>query len=87
MDEHAQGLIIRILNKILLVFDFLSDNVGQEHILPALSVVGTIAFILVAGYLMSYLVRVEEENIQRKRNGAGDGKNGNELLFTIVVWF
>ncbi|XP_055616645.1 dnaJ homolog subfamily C member 16 [Toxorhynchites rutilus septentrionalis] len=76
LDEHAQGLIIRILKKILLVFDFLSDNVGQEHILPALSVVGTIAFILVAGYLMSYLVRVEEESIQRKKNAGADGKNG-----------
>lgn len=76
LDEHAQGLVIRILNKVLLAFEYMTDNLGQEHILPALSVVGTIAFILAAGYLMSYLVRIEEENIQKKQSKNSEDKNG-----------
>ncbi|XP_055523691.1 dnaJ homolog subfamily C member 16 isoform X1 [Wyeomyia smithii] len=76
LDEHAQGLVVRILNKVLLAFEYMTDNLGQEHILPALSVVGTVAFILAAGYLMSYLVRIEEENIQKKQSKGADGKNG-----------
>ncbi|EAT46270.1 AAEL002502-PA [Aedes aegypti] len=76
LDEHAQGLVIRILNKVLLAFEYMTENLGQEHILPALSVVGTIAFILGAGYLMSYLVRVEEENIQKKQSKSPENKNG-----------
>ncbi|XP_053688060.1 dnaJ homolog subfamily C member 16 isoform X2 [Sabethes cyaneus] len=76
LDEHAQGLVIRILNKVLLAFEYMTENLGQEHILPALSVMGTVAFILAAGYLMSYLVRIEEENIQKKQSKSADGKNG-----------
>ncbi|XP_055585813.1 dnaJ homolog subfamily C member 16 isoform X1 [Uranotaenia lowii] len=76
LDEHAQGLVIRILNKVLMAFEYMTENLGQEHILPALSVVGTIAFILAIGYLMAYLVRVEEENIQKSQNKSADGKNG-----------
>ncbi|GAB0090549.1 DnaJ homolog subfamily C member 16 [Sergentomyia squamirostris] len=67
LDEHAQGLVARILNKILLTFEYLGDNLGREHILPALSVVGTVGFILGVGYLMAYLVRQEEENIKKQQ--------------------
>lgn len=85
LDEHAQGLVIRILNKVLLAFEYMTENLGQEHILPALSVVGTIAFILGAGYLMSYLVRVEEENIQKKQSKSPENKNGTFGLIKVVT--
>lgn len=81
LDEHAQGLVVRILNKFLLAFEYMTENLGQEHILPALSVVGTIAFILGAGYLMSYLVRIEEENIQKKQSKNPDDKNGKTINY------
>lgn len=66
MDEHAQNLATRIIKKVFITIDYMYDNLGKEHILPALSVVGTVLFILGVGYLMSYLVRLEEENIQKK---------------------
>lgn len=81
LDEHAQGLVIRILNKVLMAFDYMTENLGQEHILPALSVVGTIAFILAAGYLMSYLVRMEEESIQKKQSKGAEEKNGKPATY------
>lgn len=81
LDEHAQGLVVRILNKFLLAYEYMTENLGQEHILPALSVVGTIAFILGAGYLMSYLVRIEEENIQKKQSKNPDDRNGKTMNY------
>lgn len=59
----------------LLVVEYFADNLGQEHILPALSVVATVGFILAVGYLMAYLVRVEEENI-KKRGVKLENNNG-----------
>ncbi|XP_035780794.1 dnaJ homolog subfamily C member 16-like [Anopheles albimanus] len=76
LDEHAQCLAIRMLNRLLLAIEFMTDNVGQEHILPALSVIGTIAFIFIIGYLMSYLLRLEEEDIQQKQGKNMESMNG-----------
>ena len=54
--------------------DYLTDNIGQEHVLPALSVLGTIVFMFAVGYLMVYLVRIEEDNLTKK--GKLDNNNG-----------
>lgn len=69
-------MAIRMLNRLLLAIEFMTDNVGQEHILPALSVIGTIAFIFIIGYLMSYLLRLEEEDIQQKQGKNMENMNG-----------
>lgn len=66
LDEHAQGLLGKFLSKIMLIYEYFTDNLGQEHILPAFSVIATIIFILAIGYLMAYLVRIEEENIKKR---------------------
>lgn len=68
-----------MLNRLLLAIEFMTDNVGQEHILPALSVIGTIAFIFIIGYLMSYLLRLEEEDIQQKQGKNMENMNGMNL--------
>uniref|UniRef100_A0A182PTY3 DnaJ homolog subfamily C member 16 n=1 Tax=Anopheles epiroticus TaxID=199890 RepID=A0A182PTY3_9DIPT len=68
LDEHAENPIMRIFNRIILALEYVSDNLGQEHILPALSVVGTIVFILTIGYLMSYLLHLEEKNILHNKS-------------------
>ncbi|XP_055385041.1 dnaJ homolog subfamily C member 16 isoform X2 [Condylostylus longicornis] len=77
LDEHAQGALGKVLNKLLFFVDYLTDNIGQEHILPALSVLATIAFMFLVGYLMVYLVRLEEENLKRK--GKLDTNNDKKL--------
>lgn len=78
MDEHAQSLLIRIVNKCYITIDYLFDNIGREHLLPALSVFGTIAFILGVGYLMAHLVRMEEENVQKKNNGMDNNNTSKQ---------
>ncbi|CAG2065462.1 unnamed protein product, partial [Timema podura] len=70
IDEHAQGIVSRILTKLLVTADFLKDNVTRDQLLPVISVLATIIFIIVGGYVMTYLVRLEEENIQKQyKNG------------------
>jgi DnaJ family protein C protein 16 len=39
---------------------------GHEHLFPAASVLGTFLFILGIGYLMSYLVKIEEANVKKQ---------------------
>ncbi|XP_035912827.1 dnaJ homolog subfamily C member 16 [Anopheles stephensi] len=79
LDEHAENAVMRILNRILLAVEYMADNLGQEHILPAISVIGTIGFILIIGYLMSYLLHLEEEDIQLKKSKNVDNCNGKSL--------
>lgn len=45
-----------MVNKLLLTADFLKESIGKDQILPAISVLGTILFIIGGGYLMAYLV-------------------------------
>lgn len=46
--------------------DYLYDSLGKEHIFPVVSVIGTVLFILGVGYLMNYLVKIEEENVRKQ---------------------
>lgn len=77
LDEHAQGTFARIITKVLIAVEYLGDNLGEEHLWPAISVVATVAFILGVGYLMSHLVKMEEEAIKKKRKAGGNGETGD----------
>ncbi|KAL0841720.1 hypothetical protein ABMA28_013992 [Loxostege sticticalis] len=54
----------------------------SHHALSAVSVLATVALVLAAGYLMAYLIRVEEESVQRQKDERkrqnGLKKNNNE---------
>lgn len=67
-DEHSQNLATRIIKRIIVSIDYLYDSLGKEHIFPIISVIGTVLFILGVGYLMTYLVKIEEENIRKQGN-------------------
>lgn len=79
MDEHAQSTIVQIVNKFFLLVEYFGDNMSREHILPALSVMATIVFIIVVGYVLAHLVRMEEQDIQ-KQQSLKTNNNGNHLL-------
>lgn len=70
-DEHALGLFSRVLNRMILMGDVLWDNITRQEILPALSVVLSVGFIILVGYIMSYLVQLEEQSIQEKYQREG----------------
>ncbi|CRL07622.1 CLUMA_CG020587, isoform A [Clunio marinus] len=64
-DEHSQNLATRVIKRIIIGIDYMYDSLGNEHIFPAISAIGTVLFILGVGYLMTYLVKMEEENIRK----------------------
>lgn len=68
MDEHAQNQILNMLNKFFLLVEYAVENLSREHVLPAMSIAGTIAFIVIVSYLLAYLVRVEEESIKKQES-------------------
>lgn len=86
LDEHAQGLLFRIITKLYTTLEYFVDNLGREHIWPAFSVLATVFFILGIGYLMSYLVRMEEENIKKQDQKENLNNNGGKWI-PILTYF
>ncbi|KAB0795064.1 hypothetical protein PPYR_11903 [Photinus pyralis] len=77
-DEHAKGIFGRIVTKLLIFSERLYEGLSKDQILPVLSIVGTIVFIVGVGYFMAYLVRIEEESVKQNSKGkAGDGDDAN----------
>lgn len=77
---------MQIINKTFLLLEYFGDNLGREHVLPVLSVFGTIGFIVAIGYLLAYLVRIEEEDIQKKQSTKNNNNNG-ELAEKIGFFY
>uniref|UniRef100_A0A182MPM3 Uncharacterized protein n=1 Tax=Anopheles culicifacies TaxID=139723 RepID=A0A182MPM3_9DIPT len=75
LDEHAESAVMRMLNRLLLTIEHTMDNLGPEHILPAVSVIGTVVCICIVGYLMSYLLHLEEKDIQQKKSKHEDNSS------------
>lgn len=55
-DEHAKGLLAKIINKLITFSQNVYEGMDRSQILPLISVIGTIIFILIVGYFMAYLV-------------------------------
>lgn len=75
-DEHAKGIIGRILSRMSTIAVSVYNGLDQEQIKPALSLLGTIVFIIILGYVMAYLVRIEEEKVQRDKRRKSEGNEG-----------
>jgi len=56
IDEQAKGLFGRIVKKLLIMTDSLSENITRKEVLPFISVVLSVGFIVLIGYVMSHLV-------------------------------
>lgn len=54
-----QSMLDRLVGKAMLAVDYLSDNLTRDQILPILSAIATLTFIVAIGYGMSYLVYVQ----------------------------
>ncbi|XP_076315234.1 dnaJ homolog subfamily C member 16-like isoform X2 [Tachypleus tridentatus] len=79
-DEHESGFLGRIVNRLVIMGEILQDNISQQEILPAISVILTVAFIIIMGYVMSYLVNLEEQNIQEKYRQEGKPSKGHDKI-------
>ena len=71
MDEHAVSMFSRLANRMIEISEILRDNVTMDELLPAASLVATVGVIIAGGYLMSYLVKLEEEKVQKQLGDKG----------------
>jgi DnaJ family protein C protein 16 len=71
VDEHASTIFARIASKMIELSEVLRDNITKDELIPAASLVLTVAIIIAGGYVMSYLVKIEEENVQKQLGARG----------------
>ena len=71
IDEHATSLFVRIVNKIFEAMEALRENVTKDELLPAVSLVVTVGFVIIGGYVMNYLVKMEEESVRKQLGAKG----------------
>lgn len=71
VDEHASTIFARIANRMIELSEVLRDNITKDELIPAASLVLTVAVIIAGGYVMSYLVKIEEENVQKQLGARG----------------
>lgn len=71
VDEHATGIFVKIANKMIEISEILRDNITKDELIPAASLVMTVGIIIAGGYVMSYLVKIEEENVQKTLGAKG----------------
>ena len=66
VDEHATTLFARIANKIIELSEVQRDNLTKDELIPAARLVLTVTVIIAGGYVVSYLVKSREENVQKQ---------------------
>ncbi|XP_043236907.1 dnaJ homolog subfamily C member 16-like [Amphibalanus amphitrite] len=71
VDEHAHPLLRRIASRLYHLWEYVLDRLSRDEVVPAVSVVATIVFLIAGGYLMAYLVKMEEESIQSRYRAEG----------------
>ncbi|XP_047988249.1 dnaJ homolog subfamily C member 16 [Leguminivora glycinivorella] len=68
LDEAARGPLWRAMLLICEWAERAAVALRTQKAVSLASVLGTVAVVLAAGYLMAYLIRVEEESVQRQRS-------------------
>ncbi|XP_052856599.1 dnaJ homolog subfamily C member 16 [Drosophila gunungcola] len=64
INEHSQGILTKWISRFLYLVDYLFDNIEEETLLAAFSLLGTIGLMFAIGYTLMYFVRAEEENLK-----------------------
>ena len=72
-DEHSQGFLTKLFKKINLTMTFLKSHLTKDNVVQTTSLIATILFIVAGGFIMAYLVRLEEESILAKANSVSQG--------------
>ncbi|CAG9862646.1 unnamed protein product [Phyllotreta striolata] len=75
IDENDKGILGRLYVKVFQFVEKTYDGMTTDQILAILSILGTILFIVGIGYFMAYLVRIEEENIQKQKAKSSNNNN------------
>ncbi len=70
-DEHAVSVFVRFAGRMIEVAEFVRESVAYDDVVTAVSIVVTVGLVAAGGYVMRYLVKMEEESVQRKLGAKG----------------
>jgi hypothetical protein len=59
-DEHAPSFFRKLSHRTMRVWEAFTFHASKDEILPALSAVGTLAVIVILGYILNYAASKEE---------------------------
>ena len=62
LDEHATSLPFRIIHRILDSWDWLYDNLTKDEILPMLSLIGALSFVVIMSQCLQYAVAFADDD-------------------------
>ncbi|XP_014664478.1 PREDICTED: dnaJ homolog subfamily C member 16-like [Priapulus caudatus] len=79
IDEHAKSVVGRIVSRCLSLYEYIVWDITRDEFLPLFSIIISIAFILVGGYVMAYLVNLEEENVSRTKEERNELRKKKDL--------
>ncbi len=65
LDEHAAGFFGRVMNRILETTEWLRDHLTKEEILPAISLVGAVLFLILGSHCLQWLAGIDEDEYTR----------------------
>ena len=80
-DEHTTSIFVKVASKIFEAVEIIHESITLDEILPSLSLVVTVVFILVGGYVMSYLVKMEEESVRKQLGAKGLKVNNIKIKY------
>ncbi|XP_022125250.1 dnaJ homolog subfamily C member 16 [Pieris rapae] len=78
LDEAAKSAIWRAFLKVGEWSERTILALRTQHAISAISVLATVVLVLAIGYLMAYLIRVEEESVQRQKQERRDQNGGKK---------
>ncbi|XP_068629703.1 dnaJ homolog subfamily C member 16 [Battus philenor] len=67
LDEAARGAAWRAVVKLCEWAERAAHALRTHHALSVLSVLATVALVVAFGYFMAYLIRIEEESVQKRK--------------------
>jgi len=60
-DEHAASLPTRLINKFFDTWEIIKDNLGKDEVLPVISLIAAISFVVIGAQCMQLLVGLDDD--------------------------
>ena len=62
MDEHADSLPTRLINKLFVTWDVLKEKLTTDEVLPVISLIAAILFVVIGAQCMQLMVGLDDDD-------------------------
>ena len=76
MDEHADSLPTRLINKLFVTWDVLKEKLTTDEVLPVISLIAAILFVVIGAQCIQLMVGLDDDD--------QSGKSGIFAIMAIV---